>query len=155
MNKIGLDTKKADEIAGRLNILLANYQLLYTNTRGFHWNVKGKDFFELHLKFEEIYNDLQVKIDEVAERILTLGNAPKNSFSDYLKIATITEVSNEANGAAGLQYILDGFSVILKIERELLQLSGEINDEGTNALMSGYITEHEKSVWMFNSYLNR
>ena len=155
MNKIGLDTKKADEIAGRLNILLANYQLLYTNTRGFHWNVKGKDFFELHLKFEEIYNDLQVKIDEVAERILTLGNAPKNSFSDYLKIASIKEVSSEANGAAGLQYILDGFGVILKIERELLLLSGEINDEGTNALMSGYITEHEKSVWMFNSYLNK
>jgi starvation-inducible DNA-binding protein len=155
MNKIGLDSSKATEIAEKLNILLANYQVLYTNTRGFHWNIKGKDFFELHLKFEEIYNDLQVKIDEIAERILTLGNAPKNSFSDYLKLSSIKEVSGETNGVVGLQNILDGFLVILKIEREILQLSGEINDEGSNALVSGYITEHEKSVWMFNAYLNK
>jgi len=155
MNKIGLDSSKATEIAEKLNILLANYQVLYTNTRGFHWNIKGKDFFELHLKFEEIYNDLQVKIDEIAERILTLGNAPKNSFSDYLKLASIKEVSGETNGVAGLQNILDGFLVILKVEREILQLSSDINDEGSNALMSAYITEHEKSVWMFNAYLNK
>lgn len=155
MNILGIGEQKAKEIAGKLNALLANYQVLYTNARGFHWHVKGKTFFELHLKFEEIYNDLQVKIDEIAERILTLGDVPNNNFSDYLKQSVIKEVSNETDGTKGLQYILDGLLEILKLERELLALSGEVNDEGTNALMSGYITEHEKSVWMYGSYLSK
>lgn len=154
MNILGLNEQQAKEVAGKLNTLLANYQVLYTNARGFHWHVKGKTFFELHLKFEEIYNDLQIKIDEVAERILTLGNLPLNNFSDYLKLSVIKEVSNETDGAKGLQHILNGLLEILKLERELLGISGDANDEGTNALMSGYITEHEKSIWMYDSYLN-
>ena len=77
LNKIGLDTKKSKMNAEKLNELLANYSIFYQNTRGFHWNIKGDKFFELHVKFEELYNDLKVKIDEVAERILTLGYTPR------------------------------------------------------------------------------
>ena len=72
LNSIGLDVKKSAELAAKLNTLLANYSIFYQNTRGYHWNIKGEKFFELHLKFEELYNDLFIKIDEVAERILTL-----------------------------------------------------------------------------------
>ena len=82
MNHIGLDTQKCKKLADELNVLLANYQLFYMNARGFHWNIKGDKFFELHLKFEELYNNLVIKVDEVAERILTLGYTPVHTYSD-------------------------------------------------------------------------
>ncbi|MEL6257107.1 MAG: ferritin-like domain-containing protein, partial [Bacteroidota bacterium] len=68
LSAIGLHPEKSKELAGFLNDLLANYSTFYQNTRGYHWNISGDKFFELHLKFEELYNDLFVKIDEVAER---------------------------------------------------------------------------------------
>ncbi|MBL7723999.1 MAG: DNA starvation/stationary phase protection protein [Chitinophagaceae bacterium] len=86
-NSIGLDAGKTRELAEKLNLLLANFQLFYINSRGFHWNIKGDKFFELHAKFEELYTDTQLKIDEVAERILTLGHVPSHSYTDYLKLS--------------------------------------------------------------------
>ncbi|MGZ8517470.1 MAG: Dps family protein, partial [Chitinophagaceae bacterium] len=93
-NRIGLDATKARKLAEKMNVLLANYQLFYVNTRGLHWNIKGDKFFELHVKFEELYTDIQLKIDEVAERILTLGHIPCHSFTDYLKLSKIKEQRN-------------------------------------------------------------
>ena len=90
-NIIGLDANKAKKLAELLNVLLANYQLFYINSRGFHWNIKGEKFFELHLKFEELYTDTQLKIDEIAERILTLGHTPDHTFTDFLKLSKIKE----------------------------------------------------------------
>ena len=84
LNQIGLDPQSSELLADKLNELLANYQLFYINTRGFHWNIKGEKFFELHAKFEELYNDLFLKIDEIAERILTLGHTPLHSYEDYM-----------------------------------------------------------------------
>lgn len=71
-NVIGLNLEKTGKLADNLNDLLANYQLFYSNVRGFHWNITGEKFFELHAKFEEIYNDALLKIDEIAERVRTL-----------------------------------------------------------------------------------
>ena len=153
LSSIGLDPKLSKELAEKLNTLLSNYQVFYMNVRGFHWNVKGDKFFELHLKFEELYNDAALKIDEIAERVLTLEHTPVHSYSDYLKISDIKEVKNVGDGKEGLAYILNGFKVIITLQRELLQLSAEANDEGTNALMSDYIRQQEKLVWMYNAYL--
>jgi len=154
-NYIGLDKKKADKLAGKLDELLANLQIFYINTRGYHWNIKGEKFFELHLKFEEIYTNLQVKIDEVAERILTLGGAPSHSYTEYLKKSSIKEKTNVSDGRKALENILESISNLLVLEREILDLSSETNDEGTNALMSDYIREQEKTVWMFSSFLSK
>jgi starvation-inducible DNA-binding protein len=151
--QIGLDVAKSGQLADKLNLLLANYQVFYINARGFHWNITGEKFFELHAKFEELYNDLLIKVDEVAERILTLGNTPVHSFSEYLKIATIKEATNISDGKQAVQKIVEGFQSLLEVERDLLQLSSEANDEGTNALMSDYIREQEKQVWMYSAYL--
>lgn len=153
-NTIGLDTGKMKKLAEKLNVLLANYQLFYINARGFHWNIKGDKFFELHLKFEELYNDALLKIDEVAERILTLGQTPFHSYSEYLKNSEIKEVQNISDGKKAVSTVIDGFSVLLSLERELLNLSADANDEGTNALMSDYIRQQEKLVWMYSAYLN-
>ena len=102
-NRIGLDPEKTKQLAEQLNTLLANYQLFYINARGFHWNITGEKFFELHAKFEELYNDLLIKVDEVAERILTLGHTPMHTFSDYLQTSTIKEAKNISDGKKAMQ----------------------------------------------------
>ena len=153
LNVIGLDSTKSKQLAEKLNGLLANYSIFYQNTRGYHWNIKGEKFFELHIKFEELYTDLQVKIDEIAERILTLGAAPQHKYSVYQKASDIEESNQVTDGMKSVQEILDSFSVIIRLQREILDLSDEINDEGTNALMSDYIRSQEKLVWMYSAYL--
>jgi starvation-inducible DNA-binding protein len=150
---IGLDKTKSKQLADKLNVLLANYQLFYINARGFHWNIKGDKFFELHVKFEELYTSLQLKNDEIAERILTLGHTPFHSYSDYLKNSAIKEKTNISEGNKAVAEILSAFEVIIGLQREILELSDEAGDEGTNALMSDYIREQEKLVWMYSAYL--
>lgn len=154
-NRIGLDSKLTKKLSDQLNELLADYQIFYMNARGFHWNIKGDKFFELHLKFEELYNDALLKIDEVAERILTLGYTPVHSFSDYLKASKVKESKDISEGNKAVSLIINGFNVILEIERRILKLSEEANDEGTNSLMSDYIPQQEKLVWMYSAYLNK
>lgn len=152
-NQIGLDATKAKKLAGGLNTLLANYQVFYMNLRGFHWNIKGEKFFELHIKFEELYNDIILKIDEIAERIVTLGETPHHSYTAFLKNAQIKEHTNVTDGMTCVQHIVSDFQVLLAHQRELLDVSADANDEGTNSLMSDYIRAQEKLVWMYNSYL--
>ena len=153
-NLIGLDKIKADKLSGKLNQLLANYQIFYQNLRGLHWNIKGKEFFELHLKFEEFYDDAVIKIDEIAERILTLEGEPLHTFSDYLNNSEIKEETNVTNGVNAVKIVVKNFSNIITLEREILSLAGEADDEGTLSLMSDYITQTEKTLWMLNSYLH-
>ena len=153
LNPIGLDNEKCEKLAFSLNELLSNYSILYQNTRGYHWNIQGEKFFELHLKFEELYNDLFVKIDDIAERILTLGHKPQHQFSRYIQETSITESYDVSDGQKSVKEILNAFTILLNKQREILELSDEIGDEGTNALMSDYIREQEKLVWMYSAYL--
>lgn len=155
LNHIGLNAQKSKKLAHELNQLLANLQIFYMNTRGYHWNIKGEKFFELHVKFEELYNNLVLKIDEVAERVLTLGETPVHAYSDYLKLSAVKEEKNVSNGKLAVAQILDAFGKILVLERALLELSNDAGDEGTNALMSDYIREQEKLVWMYSAYLKK
>ena len=154
MNYIGLNEKKSKELAKGLKSLLAEYSVFYQNVRGYHWNIKGEKFFELHVKFEELYNNLVLKIDEIAERVLTLGETPNHQFSVYLKTAEIKEAKEVSDGKKAVKEILESFKVIIVQQRKLLAVSGEANDEGTNALMSDYIREQEKLVWMYSAFLN-
>lgn len=151
---IGLQQSEANELIVKLNNLLANYQIFYQNTRGFHWNIRGEKFFELHLKFEELYNNFQIKIDEIAERILTLGGVPLHSFSKYIEQSNIEATEDVTEGRKCVAEVLEGFIIVIGLQRQLLELSANYNDEGTNALMSDYIREQEKLVWMYTSFLN-
>jgi starvation-inducible DNA-binding protein len=152
-NQIGLDQQKSGQLAQKLNALLANYQVFYINARGFHWNITGEKFFELHAKFEELYNDLLVKVDEVAERILTIGHTPLHSFSDYTRISAIKEAINVSNGKEAMGLVLEAFRQLINLQREILAFAQDTSDEGTGALMSDYIREQEKLVWMYSAYL--
>lgn len=155
INQIGLDEAKSKALAEGLNQLLADYMMFYQNTRGLHWNIKGEKFFELHLKFEELYTNLLLKVDEIAERILTLGGTPLHTFDDYQKNTQIKSIKNISDGNSGITNVLDSFKTIIIKQRDLLNLAAETDDEGTNALMSDYIREQEKLVWMYSSFLNR
>ena len=139
MNSIGLPQKQTQEVVIKLNTLLATYSVLYMNTRGFHWNIKGKEFFELHIKFEEIYNALVLQIDEIAERILTLEGTPIHSFSDNVKNSIIKEKTNVTDGKIALGHILDGYKSVITLQREILSMAADINDEGTVSQMRDYI----------------
>ncbi len=152
-NLVGIDKVKAEKLVKELNTLLADYELFYQNLRGLHWNIIGKEFFELHLKFEELYKDAFIKIDQIAERILTLEGEPLHAYSDYLKIAEIQEEKNIVDGKEGIEIVVRNFGTLIDKERQILTIASNASDEGTVALMSDYISETEKTLWMLNSYL--
>jgi starvation-inducible DNA-binding protein len=151
-NILGLPVKESEIIAAELNILLSNFQVYYQNLRGLHWNIRGKRFFDLHIKFEELYNDAQEKIDMVAERILTLGGTPLHSFDDYIKNNRLQVGINVSKDTEAVQLIMSSLSDLLKIERVILDESNKINDEGTNSMMSDFIKEQEKTIWMMKAW---
>jgi starvation-inducible DNA-binding protein len=152
-NAIGLDSEKSERLAGQLNDLLANYQVFYINARGFHWNITGERFFELHVKFEELYNEALTRIDEIAERIRTLDQTPFHTFSAYLERSAIRETEAVRDSREAVKTVVSGLQILLQKERALLKLAAEANDEGTVALMSDYIRAQEKSVWMYSAFL--
>ncbi len=153
LNSIGLSAEKSELLSEDLNGLLASFQRYYQNLRGIHWNIKGKRFFDLHVKFEELYTDANIKVDEIAERILTLGGVPYHTFEDYIEKSSVPLGKNVTQDENAIRLIVDSLKELLIIERKILDISSEVNDEGTNSMMSGFITEQEKTVWMMKAWL--
>lgn len=151
-NDIGLEIKESQPLVNMLNELLANYQIYYQNLRNFHWNVTGSNFFELHAKFEELYTAANLGVDEVAERILTLGARPYSSYGEYIEHSGIKEAKNVADAKKMVEIIRDNLNDLLVLERKTLDVANGSGDEGTASLMSDYITEKEKVVWMLSAY---
>lgn len=152
-NKIGLPVKESELIVLELNELLANFQVYYQNLRGLHWNIRGRRFFDLHLKFEELYNDSQLKVDLIAERVLTLGGRPLHTFDDYLQFNQLEIGKDISNDEKAIHLIVNSLAQLLKIERKIAANSSEIHDEGTNSMMSAFIAEQEKTIWMLQAWL--
>lgn len=155
VNSIGLPSKEVEIVTAELNILLANFQMYYQNLRGLHWNIRGKRFFDLHLKFEELYNDSQLKIDLIAERVLTLDGTPLHTFEDYVKYNKLEVGKNIHNDVKAIELVLDSVVKLLNIERVILKKAAEINDEGTTSMMSDFIVEQEKIIWMMKAWLEQ
>lgn len=150
---VKLEKAEHKELVDGLNGLLVNYQIYYQNLRGFHWNIVGDQFFELHEKFEELYTSAQESIDEIAERILTLGGVPYHTYSDYIERARIKEEKNVSEGRESVGKTLANLQIILEIEKDISQKAKEYQDEGTAELMRAYIKMQEKVMWMLKSYL--
>lgn len=140
-------------IIDKLNLLLADFQIYYQNLRGFHWNIQGREFFELHVKFEELYTDSAIKIDTIAERILTVGGVPLHAFEDYLNTATIDPEKNVHNGETAVKTIVANIGALITLEREIKDIAADANDSGTEDQMSAFIEEQEKSLWMYKAWL--
>ena len=152
LDYIHIDANAADNVVKNLKQLLADYQVFYTNLRGFHWNIKGHGFFILHEKFESMYDDAAAKVDEIAERILMLGGQPDNNYSDYLKMAQVKEVSGVSCSDQAIRNILDTYSYFIAAERNIISIASEAGDESTAAMMSDYLRDQEKLVWMLVAY---
>ncbi|PWJ40808.1 Dps family protein [Sediminitomix flava] len=155
LNLIGLNTKKTAELSEKLNNLLANFQVYYQNLRGVHWNIKGPHFFELHVKFEELYTEAHTNVDDIAERILTLGHSPLHTYKDYIKIAEVKVGKDITGDVKAVELILGNLQTLLQLERATIEVAAEMGDEGTVSLISDLITSQEKMVWMFSAWLNK
>jgi len=142
-----------DTVVNRMNRLLAGYQMYYQNLRGFHWNIRGKDFFEMHALFEQWYDEAAGHIDEIAERILTLGAIPLHTFEDYITYSPVALQKHIDRSAPAVQSVKEALEILLAEEREILKLAAENGDEGTVAMMSEYIALQEKRLWMLGAYL--
>ena len=155
LDYLHLDEKKVGNVVSALAQLLADFQVHYTNLRGFHWNIKGHGFFVLHSKFEDMYNGAAEKVDEIAERILMLGGVPENKFSEYLKVAKVKEVSDISCSSDAVEHILGTYSYLIGEERKVIALANEANDDATADLMTGYLKEQEKMIWMLVAFSTR
>ena len=155
MEYLGLDKDKVEKTAGKLNQLLASYQMHYQKLRNFHWNLKSTQFFVLHEKFEEFYNDANVKIDDIAERILTLGVQPLSQLIEYVEHSTIKPCPENLDDKQMVKEVLKDFIELIKMEREAVKLAEDSEDEGTVDMLGGFIGGLEKMSWMLTSWLRK
>lgn len=155
LDYLHLNDKKVANVIDALHTLLADFQIHYTNLRGLHWNIKGHGFFVLHEKFENMYDDAAEKIDEIAERILMLGGTPENKFSEYLKTACVKEVSNITCGGEAVEHVLETYKHLIQEERKVIDIATEANDVVTADLLTGYLKEQEKMIWMLVAFSTR
>ncbi|MET4083390.1 starvation-inducible DNA-binding protein [Pedobacter sp. UYP30] len=154
--EISLEENKIKPIVDMLNDYLANYQIHYQKLRGCHWNVKGQNFFTLHIKFEELYTNAQVTIDEIAERVLTLGKPPHSTFSDYIAEASIKE--SQTIGMKDMDMVdvlLDDMANLIELERDLLEKTAKVGDDGTNDMVNRFMQFKEKNTWMLRSFAGK
>ncbi|MDX1761284.1 MAG: DNA starvation/stationary phase protection protein [Christiangramia sp.] len=152
MNYLGLDTDKTKKTVEELNVLLADYHIYYQKLRNFHWNIIGKNFFDLHEKFEELYDDAKLKVDEIAERILTLRYQPTSNLSEYLKDSNLKESGSDIADKKMIEILLEDHGSILKQMRKVVDAAGKADDEGTIDLIGAYIRELEKTSWMLDAW---
>ena len=152
--KLGFDQKDKTQLTSKLNLLLASYHVHYQKLRNFHWNVEGENFFELHGKFEELYNFSKVNIDDIAERIRVFGDRPMASLQEYLKYSTIKEPNGIPDSNEMVISILGDFEVLIKQMLDILDLANQIGDVSTIDLLTKILKQTEKYFWMFRSFVS-
>lgn len=149
----GLDAAKVQPVAKALEVLLADIQVYYANLRNFHWNVRATNFYALHEEFERLYDGAAEKADEVAERLLQLDVTPEHRPSKYLQVSQIAELDVVHCGVECLTHVLEMVKTLIAQERVVMAAAQEAGDEATNALMSDFLREQEKLVWMLTATL--
>jgi starvation-inducible DNA-binding protein len=152
MNYLNFDMEKAKRTSKELNVLLADYHLYYQKLRNYHWNIVGRSFFDLHVKFEEMYDDAIIKIDAIAERILTLRYQPTSNYSDYLKISNLKETKSELSDLEMVNNLIEDHGAILSQMSKVVATAGASQDEGTIDLIGAYIRELETTSWMLDAW---
>jgi len=152
MNYLNINEEKLLPVVMELNTLLADYHVYYQKLRNFHWNILGENFFDLHEKFEELYVDARVKIDAIAERILTLRYHPMSNYSEYLEASSIKESTMSLQDREMVEEILKAHGKLLKQMAVVVHKAESVDDEGTIDLISAYIRELEKTSWMLDAW---
>lgn len=150
---IGINDEDRLAIADGLKKLLADSYTLYLLTHNFHWNVTGPRFRELHLMFEEHYTELATAVDEIAERIRTLGVFAPGSYKAFSELSSIEEATEVPNADTMIKQLTKAHEQVVKTCRDVLPLSQKADDESTTSLVSDRMRIHEKTAWMLRSLL--
>lgn len=148
---IGISESDRQQIAEGLNLLLADSYTLYLQTHNFHWNVEGPQFRELHLMFEEHYNELAIAVDDIAERIRTLGFAAPGTYKAFAKLSSIEEIDGVPEAGQMVDILTTGHERVVKTCRAVLKHAQAADDESTAALVSDRMRIHEKTAWMLRA----
>lgn len=153
MTKIDIGIKESDRntIAEGLKHLLADSYTLYLQTHNFHWNVTGAMFRDLHLMFEEQYTELSTAVDDIAERIRTLGVAAPGTYKEFSRLSSIEEVEGVPEGKKMVDILTRGHEQVVKTCRDVLKKAQDGNDESTISLVSDRMRVHEKAAWMLRA----
>jgi starvation-inducible DNA-binding protein len=151
--KIGLTKKVLDEVCESLQEYLANTYALYLKTQNFHWNVKGPEFFSLHLLFEKHYEELAEAVDELAERVVSLGSHVDASFSGFGKRSSIKDSKKTILASQMLKELVEGHEVLSAMGRPLVSRFQELHDDASSDLIIKRQAFHEKAAWMLRSHL--
>ncbi|MEA5026123.1 MAG: DNA starvation/stationary phase protection protein [Erysipelotrichaceae bacterium] len=141
------------DLMEKLNIYLANQQLMYTKLHNLHWYVQGRSFFTLHAKLEELYDQTGEILDEVAERILAIGGLPVANWHGVLAIGKVKELTDEPIGSdEAVKVLIADVEYWIKDTKEIVDLAAEIDDVGTADQFTGYLKEYQKLMWMLKAY---
>ncbi len=151
---IGIESSKRKDIAEHLKVLLADTYTLYLQTHNFHWNVTGSQFRELHLMFEEQYNELALAVDEIAERIRTLGVAAPGTYRAFASLSSIEEVEGVPPAKDMIAILNQSHEAVVRTSRKALKVAQNAEDESSAALISDRMRVHEKTAWMLRALLD-
>ncbi|MCZ8519485.1 MULTISPECIES: Dps family protein [Paenibacillus] len=141
------------QLLGVLNTQIANWTLLFTKLHNYHWYVKGPQFFTLHLKFEELYTEAGLHVDNLAERLLALGGSPVATLQGVLEIATVKDARGHENAEEMVRSVADDFGLVIGELKEGMSLAASEGDETTGDMLLAIHSSLEKHVWMLRSFL--
>ncbi|HLS94796.1 starvation-inducible DNA-binding protein [Sphingobacterium allocomposti] len=152
---IGIKEKDTQAVAVILNKLLADEHVLYVKARNAHWNVEGRDFHAQHVFFESIYDQLSETIDEIAERIRSIGHYAVGTMKEFLELTQLSELRHTKNDSLGyIEELLSDFEAIIVYIREQIETVGEKHkDAGTEDFLVAIMEQHEKTAWMLRAHL--
>jgi starvation-inducible DNA-binding protein len=141
------------ELQNVLNRQIANWNILFVKLHNYHWYVKGEQFFTLHAKFEELYNEAATHIDELAERLLAIGGQPIATMKEYIEESSINEAIGKEDSVQMVQSIIHDYSKIIEELKQGMSIAEELNDETTGDMLLAIHSSLEKHLWMLNAYL--
>lgn len=145
----------SEQLISSVNKQVANWTVLYTKLHNYHWYVKGSQFFTLHEKFEELYNEANTHIDELAERLLALEGKPVATLRESLEQATINEAEGHETAEEMVQSVVADFKTLTGELKEAMDLAAEVGDETTGDMLLAIHQSLEKHVWMLKSFLGK
>lgn len=146
---------KTENLDKQLNELVSTWSVLYTKLHNYHWYVSGPSFFTLHVKFEELYNEVTLNLDDLAERILSKGGKPVATLKEHLELSLIKEASGKEDATKMVEKLVADFKTIMKALDNGMTLAADAGDDRTEDLLNAQFQSLEKHTWMLNAYLGK
>lgn len=148
---IGISEESRKRSAEAVRLLMANTYTLYLKTHGYHWNVEGPHFQQLHVQFMEQYTEMWTAVDELAERIRALGHFAPSSYAEMANLSDVPEETGNPDWKEMVHTLAKGHEQVAKTARNVLRIAEEVSDDATADIVAPRITLHEKTAWMLRA----